>query len=415
MNTVEVDSGQLLENLAELAQIGADPAGGITRLAYTSADLEARNWFTEKARNAGLAISIDPIGNILAVEPSETDKAPVLSGSHLDSVPGGGRFDGALGVVVALEAVRSIRHRRGFQRRRPLGVAVLAAEESSRFGIGCLGSRVIVQDLSKVQLESLLDDQGITLFEALKRIGLDGSRWPEARRSPGWFNEFVEIHIDQANDLLRAGVPLGVITSIAAPTRLRLMVHGEQAHSGATRMHERRDALLGAAEIVLEVEATAKAHADQGIVGTVGILRIHQQSMNMVPGMVELAIDLRGINMPTLGGVVESLTEKSHKIASNRGLRLEISVLQRSQPVQVSEERVARLENACQKVGVKYLRMASRSAHDAMYMSQHGPISMLFVRNLSGVSHSPAENASPEDLVAGASVLATYMASAAQE
>jgi allantoate deiminase/N-carbamoyl-L-amino-acid hydrolase len=410
MVPIQVDGQRLLDHLVELAQIGADPTGGMTRLAYSPTDQQARAWFVSKAEEIGLAVSIDPVGNMLALEPGAGNGLPVLSGSHLDTVRRGGRFDGMLGVAAALEAVRAIRHRPDLPRGRPLGVLVLAAEESTRFGSVCLGSRTIVNDLPADALQTLADANGVTLFEALQQAGLAPERLSEARRKPGWFYEFVEIHVDQADDLVRAGVPVGIITGIAAPTRLWITVEGQQAHSGAALMSERRDALTGAAEIVLTVESTARTLAEREIVGTVGVLRVQPGSMNTVPGLVELGVDIRGIKATTVDQVVEQVKQAADQVAEKRRLTVKVSVVSRARPVQVSQRQIDRLIEACQTAGVEQIRLASRSAHDAMYLGQHGPISMLFVRNPAGISHNPAEEARDEDIIAAGSVLATYLA-----
>jgi beta-ureidopropionase / N-carbamoyl-L-amino-acid hydrolase len=405
--------------LAELAEIGADPTGGVTRLAYSPADLEARSWFIDQARKLDLEVSIDPVGNILAVEPNLGPGPPLLSGSHLDTVPSGGRFDGMLGVTAALAAINAIRTRaevgdRSPAERRPLGVLVLATEESSRFGAGCIGSRSIVRDLRAEDLKTLTDAQGVTLFEALQDAGLAPERLSEAGRAPGWFHQFVEVHIDQAEDLFQAGVPLGIITAIAAPTRLWLRIQGRQAHSGSTPMNVRHDALAGAAEIILAVEAAARARIDQDLVGTVGIIRVQPGSMNTVPGLVELGVDIRGIGETIIEDAVREVTQAARRAAEARGLTVNISVLWRSRPVQIAAESVDALERACREVGASTVRMISRSAHDALYLGQHGPVSMLFVRNPAGISHNPDEDAWDEDIILGASALATYLAWAAR-
>lgn len=413
MKPVKVRGERLLAELAELSRIGAAD-GGVSRLALSPADLEAREWFIGRARAAGLEVSVDPVGNILALEPEGPDP-PLLSGSHLDSVPHGGRFDGALGVVSALEAVRAIREAPQAEGRGRLGTLVLAAEESSRFGAGCLGSRVLVGDESVSRLTELRDPDGVSFPEALNRCGLDAQALPAAIRRPGWFREFVELHIDQAHDLERAGVPIGLITAIAAPTRLWLKIRGQQAHSGAALMTERRDALAGAAQIVLAVEAAARARADRHIVGTVGVLRVRPGSLNMVPGDVEMGIDVRGVDEELVQEAVDEVLASIQRLAAERELDIDVSMPWRSQPVRIAEERVLGLEEACRAVGAEHTRLISRSAHDAMYLARHGPVAMLFVRNAAGVSHSPAESARDEDAVLGASVLATYLAHHARQ
>ncbi len=413
MKTMAINGQRLLSELATLGQIGATPSGGVTRPAYSAAEKAARAWFREQAEKAGLAISIDAVGNALALEKDAGDAPPILSGSHLDTVPNGGRFDGMLGVVSALEAVRAIRRQVGTSNRRPLGVLVLAAEESSRFGAACLGSRALVGDLKPDALQTLSDSEGVTLYQAMQQAALLPEQMATAERNAGWFHEFVELHIDQSDDLFRAQTPVGVITAIAAPTRLRIILNGQQAHSGATLMNHRRDALTGAAEVVLAVEAAARSRIEQEIVGTVGALKVEPGSMNVIPGRVELGVDIRGINAATVQDVVQQITQAAHQAAQKRGLIADVSITSSVQPMPIAPERVTALENACQAVGTAPLRLVSRSAHDALYLGRRGPVSMIFVRNPAGISHNPAEAAWDEDIITGASVLATYLAWAA--
>ncbi len=413
MTLIKIDAKRLLNELAILGQIGADPAGGVTRLAYTPPDLTARSWFIGQAEKAGLTVSIDAAGNVLALEPDAGSTTPILSGSHLDTVPRGGRFDGMLGVIAALESVRAIRRQIGTANRRPLGVLVLAAEESSRFGSGCLGSRMIVQDLQPQSLQTLTDAQGLSLFQAMKQVGLQPDRLQEAGREPGWFHEFVEIHIDQADDLFLESVPVGVVTAIAAPTRLHVTLDGQQAHSGATLMNQRHDALAGAAELILAVEAAATARIEREIVGTVGMLKVEPGSMNVIPGRTEMGIDIRGIDAATVAAVVQQVIESAQELAEKRGLQANICTISHTQPMPIAPQRIAAMETACQTAGVKHMQLVSRSAHDALYLGQHGPVSMLFIRNPGGISHNPAEAAWDKDIITGTTVLATYLAWAA--
>ncbi len=413
MKTITINGQGLLDDLAALGQIGAAPTGGVTRPAYSSKEKEARVWFTRQAKKAGLSVSIDAVGNVLALEKDAGDALPVLSGSHLDTVPNGGRFDGMLGVVSALEAVRAIRRQVGTSNRHPLGVLVPAAEESSRFGAACLGSRALVGELKPDALQTLSDSEGVTLYQAMQQVALLPEQLASAERNAGWFHEFVELHVDQSDDLFRAETPVGVITAIAAPTRLRIILNGQQAHSGATLMNQRRDALTGAAELVLAVEAAARSRIEQEIVGTVGILKIEPGSMNVIPGRAELGVDIRGIDATTVQDVAQQVMQTARQVAQKRGLTADVSITSSVQPMPIAPERVTALENACQAVGTNPIRLVSRSAHDALYLGQHGPVSMLFIRNPAGISHNPAEAAWDEDIITGASVLATYLAWAA--
>ena len=407
---LQIDQQRLLKNLNRLSHIGADPAGGVTRLAYTPADLIARRWFIEQVQAEGLVVESDPIGNILAVEPGE--EPPVLAGSHMDTVRRGGSFDGTLGVLAALEAVQTVRRHSRPPTRRRLGVLMLAAEESTRFGSACLGSRAIVGDLPADSLSTLTDAGGISLGKALQEAGLRPDQFVQTRRAPGWFHEFVELHIDQADDLEQSGHPLGIVTAIAAPTRLWVTISGEQAHSGAALMTDRRDALTGAAEAVLAVEREARAAAQQEIVGTVGVLRVHPGSMNTVPGQVELGVDIRGISRPAIEAVVHRVTESIQEICRRRHLTTDMKLVSTAEPVQIAQDRQRTLQQACETVGANVRPIVSRAAHDAMYLARHGPINMLFIRNQGKISHNPAEYACDEDVGLGAAALAAYLAQA---
>ena len=415
MTQPKINAKRLLDDLTALGRIGAEVDGGVTRLAYSREEQNARTWFIARAQEAGLSTTIDNAGNVLALEPDRGDARPILSGSHLDTVPAGGRFDGMLGVVAALEAVRAIRQQTSAQSRRPLGVLALSAEESSRFGAACLGSRMLAGLLPPAALDNLTDARGISLRTAMHQVGLQPEPMSEISKQPGWFAEFVELHIDQSDDLARAGVPLGVITGIAAPTRLRIVMHGRQAHSGATPMPARRDALAGAAELALAVERAAISRSQQGIVGTVGVFTIAPGAMNVIPGRAELGVDIRGVDYALVQETATEIEEAARTIARRRGLDAEISLISQSQPLRIPAQRVTALMNVCRELGVPAIPMISRAGHDTLYLSHLGPVSMIFVRNPAGVSHNRTELARDEDVIAGASVLAAYLARRAQQ
>lgn len=410
MQKIEINAARLLTDLQQLAQIGCDEAGGLSRLAYTEAEQLARRWFVQQAELIGLKISADAVGNVLALEPDAGSAIPILSGSHLDTVPRGGNFDGMLGVASALAAVAAIREQCGMQGRRPLGVLLLAAEESSRFGSGCLGSRMLIGEIKPTDLQTLADSTGVTLFQAMQHVGLQPDQLETAYKTAGWFHEFVEVHVDQADDLFEADVPIGVVIGIAAPTRLRIIFAGQAAHSGATLMDQRYDALAGAAELILAVEAAARSRVAQEIVATVGILRVEPGAMNVIPGRAEMGVDIRGIDAATVGEVVQEVQVAAQQIAEKRELTATISTISQAQPLPISAERITTLEKACQVSGAATMRMVSRSAHDALYLGRQGAVSMLFIRNPSGISHNPAESAWDADIVLGATALATYLA-----
>ncbi|MCC6904522.1 MAG: Zn-dependent hydrolase [Anaerolineae bacterium] len=406
-----IDTERLLRSIRDLAALGQDQAGGNTRLAYTPPDTEARCWLLDQLAHSGFSVMVDALGDIFALEPGALpDASPLLSGSHIDTVPQGGKYDGALGVLVALEAIRSIMQADPYAgQRHPIALLVTGTEESSRFNLSCMASRLLTGDLDPAVIDSACDADGVTIREALAGAGLPVERLAELRRTPGWFREFIEVHIDQSFDLERAGVPLGVVTGIAAPVRLRVVLEGLAEHSGATPMPPRRDALAGAAEVILAVEHAARSRAERGAVGTVGVINAEPGSINTIPGRVTLGVDLRAAEAALLAELEQEVTQAVYEVASRRALTASIETLSRAVPVTIPEERLTRLEAACEATGAGSIRLVSRAAHDTMYLSQHGPVAMLFVRNPAGISHNPAEAARDEDIVLSARVLAACL------
>src|SRR5215218_9513410 len=289
-----VDAGRIQEWLRAFARIGYSADGGMRRLAFSRGEFRARQLLIHLLERTGLRSRLDGIGNCFGRLPGarEPDAPPILLGSHLDTVPGGGRFDGAVGVVAALEVAATIRER-GIATRHPIEVVSFAGEESSRFGRGTIGSGILAGTWAADEILALRDANGTRLGQVLARLGVTPAAVAASRRAPGDFAAFLELHIEQGRVLEEAGVALGVVEAIAAPCRLRLRLTGRADHSGATPMPLRRDALAGAAEVVLAIERLAAA--SNGVVGTVGTLRVEPGAINVVPGQAELGIDIRAM------------------------------------------------------------------------------------------------------------------------
>lgn len=399
-----VDRQRILTELRAFARIGYSPDGGINRLAFSRADRQARQVLLHRLRSLGLEPRIDAFGNVFGRLPNaaEPDLPPVLVGSHLDTVPGGGRFDGAAGVVAALEVVATIRQH-GIVPRRPIEVVSFTCEESSRFGRGTLGSALVAGTVEPEEILGLRDARGLTMRQVLELVGLRPDALATVRRRPGDYTAYLELHIEQGRVLEETGARLGIVEVIAAPTRLRLELLGRADHSGATPMPLRRDALAGAAEVVLTVERLARA--TPGVVGTVGTIRVEPGAINVVPGRAELGIDIRSSDRATKAAVVEALAREIEEIAGRRGLERSLQILTDEEPVALDPRLVGLLERCAEQRGVQALRMVSGAGHDAMQMAQICPSGMLLVPSRAGISHNRQEWTPPDDIVTGTQVL----------
>ncbi len=395
-----------------LAEFNDDPeAGGITREVYTPTYAAALEWVAERMRDAGLQTRLDAFGNLWGRWEGAEARAPrVVTGSHVDTTLNAGRYDGVVGVLGGIEAVRSLRDA-GFTPRRSLEVVAVAGEEP-RFGTGCIGSRALVGALGPP--EALRDRDGVSLADALRGAGFDPARIAEARLDPATVHAFVELHIEQAAVLETSGDPIGVVTAIAAPHDLRLILRGAATHAGATPMALRRDALAGAAEVMTALERLARESESGTTVGTVGVLRLRPGAINVVPGEVELDVDVRDSDLAAREAVVSGLLGAAREVAERRAVELAVEPIVEDTPVQCADAVVAAAEAACDELGLAYRRMTSGAYHDAMILAAEVPVGMVFVPSSGGVSHHPDEYTAPEQLDAGVQVLAGVLSRLAQ-
>jgi hydantoinase/carbamoylase family amidase len=397
---------RLEETIAELAGFNDDPAaGGITREVYTPTYRAALERVAGWMREAGLATRLDAVGNLFGRwEGIEPDAPLVLTGSHVDTTLNAGRYDGVLGVLGAIEAVHLLRGR-GAAPRRSIELVAWAGEEP-RFGTGCVGSRAAGGHLRREDLDRLRDRDGVSMAEALRGAGLDPDRLPDARIDPATVHALVELHIEQGIVLEEGGESIGVVTAIAAPHDFRLTLRGAATHAGATPMHLRRDALAGAAEAMGELERLARESASGTTVGTVGVLRVRPGAINVVPGEVELDIDVRDSDLAAREQVVAAVIDAARSIAERRGLDVEVTPIVEDVPVACDPRVVEAADAAARELGLPFRRMTSGAYHDAMVMGTRVPIGMIFVPSAGGISHHPDEYTAPADLERGVRVLA---------
>ena len=384
----------LAADLEEVALLGADD-GGVSRFAWTPELARANAWLVDHLTELGLTAEVDPAGNVLG-RWDEGEGGAVLVGSHLDTVPRGGRYDGALGVLAALDVVRRLKAD-GTALRRPLWVVSFNDEEGSRFQTGMLGSRAFVGDLD------LEDWRRRGVADAMAAAGFDFERLPQARTVDD-VGAYLELHIEQGPVLEQEGIDLGVVTAISGLLGFRVRLTGQANHAGTTPMTSRRDALAGAARIALELRDEARARGD--MTANVGILDVQPGGFNVIPGVAEFTVDVRAGEADAYERIERFARELFERVASEEQLALDVSVTHRKKPVPLDPELQDLLESAAAEEGASVRRMPSGAGHDAMILGPHVPAAMLFVPSRAGISHSPDEFTPPEQCDLGASVLA---------
>jgi ureidoglycolate amidohydrolase len=407
-----VDTQRLGEELDTLAALSDAPAPAVTRVVFTETDRRARRYFKERCESAGLTVREDPVGNIFARwDGSSADAPAVASGSHTDAIPNAGRFDGTVGVFGALEAVRALQSA-GFRPRRSIDVVMFTSEEPTRFGIGCLGSRLMSGLLDPDVDDRLRDGEGRTLSEARTAAGFNGPL-SAVRLHEGDYYAFVELHIEQGPILERAGDDIGVVTAIAAPASLRVFVEGQGGHAGAVLMPERHDAFLAAAEIALAVESAATSSGSTDTVATVGVCEVFPGAINSVPSRVRIEIDARDIDLERRDGVLARISAACSEIALRRGVAVRQEPINADPPASCSPDIVKAIASAAAARGFRQRSMISRAYHDSLFMARIAPTAMIFVPCRGGVSHRPDEYSSPEAIGKGVAVLADTLAALA--
>ncbi len=398
--------GRLHARITELATYNDDPrAGGITREIYTRTYSAALERVMAWMREAGLEPRLDAVGNLFGTwAGSEVDAPRVLTGSHVDTTLNAGAYDGVLGVLGAIDAVESL-HAAGFSPRRSIEVVAWAGEEP-RFGTGCIGSRCAAGELTRADLDRLVDRDGVSMASALRLAGFEPDNLSEAIIDPASVHALIELHIEQAIVLETHGEPIGVVEAIAAPHDFRLTFDGAATHAGATPMALRHDALVGAAEVIVAIERIATDSTSGTTVGTVGVVRTRPGAINVVPGTVSLDVDVRDSDARAREAVVGDVVATARAIATARGLTVTVEEIVVDTPVACDPTIIDATTAACDELKLPYRRMISGAYHDAMIMGRRVPVGMIFVPSRGGVSHHPDEYTAPEQLDQGVAVLA---------
>jgi ureidoglycolate amidohydrolase len=407
--TLDIRQDRLIGELEALAGFSDAPAPAVTRIVFSEADRRARAWLKQLCADAGLSVREDAVGNTFARWRGSSPELPaVASGSHIDAIPHSGRYDGTVGVLGALEAIRALQ-RGGIRPRRSIELVLFTSEEPTRFGIGCIGSRLMSGTLSPARAAALRDSHGATLEEVRAAAGFFGPL-DSVALDAGCYHAFVELHIEQGPLLERAGIPLGIVTAIAAPATLRIEIEGEGGHAGGVLMPDRRDAFLAAAEIALAVESAAKATGAIDTVATVGICEIFPGAVNSIPSRVRMTADVRDIDLARRDGVLAAIQSRAETIAAARRTGLRCEILNADAPADASPLVVEALRAAAAEYELPYQSMVSRAYHDSLFMARIAPAGMIFIPCRAGVSHRPDEFATPEDIARGVRVLAAALA-----
>jgi N-carbamoyl-L-amino-acid hydrolase len=396
---LRVDADRIEQRIHALARFGANPQGGVSRLAFGEADIEGRGYIVSLMKEAGLDVRIDAAGNILGWrEGREEGRPPILFGSHIDSVPEGGNYDGDVGVLAAIECAQVLAEN-GVETRHPLEVVVFADEEG-----GLTGSRGMVGGLSAEALE-IVSHSGKTVGEGLRDIGGDPDRLEEAVRGPGDIAAYLELHVEQGSVLDTDGIDIGIVQGIVGIKWWDVTLEGSANHAGTTPMDRRHDALLAAARLITAVNEEVTGVPGRQV-GTVGRIAAEPGAPNVIPGRVVLSLELRDLSMEKIDALYEEIVGRARALEAESGVEITFTPLDVTATAALTDERIRQLiEDSAEDLGLRHVHMPSGAGHDAQEIAGIAPVGMIFVPSVGGVSHAPGELTRPGDMANGANVL----------
>ncbi len=404
-----IDHQRIAGELEQLSTYSEVPAPAVTRIVFSEEDRKAREYVKSLCAAVGLDIREDAVGNTFARWIGSAPDLPAIgTGSHIDAIPSSGRYDGTVGVLGGLEAIRALQQS-GFRPKRSIELLLFTSEEPTRFGIGCLGSRLLSGSLDASSGENLRDKEGRTLNEVRTAAGFRG-QLEDVKTLPGYYVGFIELHIEQGPLLELEDLPIGIVTAIAAPASLRLIITGEGGHAGAVLMPSRHDAFLAAAEIALAVEQAAKSTGSIDTVGTAGVCDVFPGAVNSIPSRVRMELDIRDTNAARRDQVLSAVYAARDEVAARRRVRIQTEIINVDDPARCDPAIVDTLVESCVAHSLKFQKMVSRAYHDSSFVSLFAPTAMVFIPCWKGVSHRPDEFASTDAIANGVLVLAEAMA-----
>jgi N-carbamoyl-L-amino-acid hydrolase len=399
-----IDAARLrnrLERLSYHGRVGATFADGVTRVAYSPADLTARAWIIDEIKQAEIAPRIDAAGNIYARVGGDPKRPAILFGSHIDSVPGGGNFDGDLGTLAALEVLQAVQAAK-IQTRHPLEMVLWAHEESTAFGIGTAASRIVAGDLKAGDMDKVWN--GMKRGDAIRRLAGEPDKIETAVRGKGTWHGYVELHIEQGGTLDKAKVPIGIVEGIVGIHRYDVVIEGFANHAGTTPMGERQDALLAASQLTVAVREVATARQGRQV-GTVGRIEVEPNSPNVIPGRVTMSVEFRDLAEATMKQLGDAVQQRATAIAKNTNTKITFTLASTNPPAMATSGVQDAIGRSAEAAGLKTMRLPSGAGHDAQQIARIAPTGMIFVPSVGGISHSPKELTSWEDCANGANVL----------
>jgi N-carbamoyl-L-amino-acid hydrolase len=396
-----INPDRLRESLEGLSVYGRPEGGtfgnGVSRVGFSDADVAGRNYAMQLMRGFGMEPRVDPAGNIFGSRSgSDQNLKPILFGSHIDSVPSGGNFDGDLGSMSAIEVMRTLKER-GVTTRHPLQMVIWTDEENTFAGSGSAAGVLRPSDFSRVR-------NGISMADGVRKLGGDPTRLAEARLLPGAFRCYLELHIEQGGTLYKANVPIGVVEGIVSIDRYDVEIRGFANHAGTTPMKERHNALLAAAKLIETVQEVVTQEPGRQV-GTVGKLQVFPNAPNVVPGLVKHSIELRDLSAEKIARLGDEIQKRAQEIAKETETEIIVDKVEHDPPAVADPEMQAKIEGAAAGLGLKTMRLPSGAGHDAQMMAKIGPIGMIFVPSVDGISHSPKEFTRWQDCSNGANVL----------
>ena len=371
--SLTIDRDRLLSEIEALASISEAEPPAVTRIVFSPSDLKARAWMKARCEEAGLTVREDAVGNTFARWDGSDPAAPVVgTGSHIDAIPNAGKYDGVVGVLGGLEAIRALRQS-GFRPKHSIELLIFTAEEPTRFGIGCLGSRLLSGTLSADAARKLTDNDGATLDEVRREAGFAGEL-EQVKLPGGYYKAFIELHIEQGPLLERQQIPLGIVTKIAAPASLRVLIEGSGGHAGGVLMPDRHDALCAAAEMILAIESAARTSGAIDTVATVGICDVFPGAVNSIPSRVRLSVDIRDTDLQRRDIVMRTIEAACHSISAKRQVSTHTELLNADSPADCAPAIIEALSQSCRRHELKFLPMVSRAYHDSLFMARIAPV-----------------------------------------
>jgi len=398
-----VNQDRLWQSLQQLSEFGRLPGGGTSRVGFSPEDLAARHWLMEQLRGEGLDVTIDAAANLRARRAGERDDLPaLLFGSHIDTVPSGGNFDGCVGSLSALEVIRSL-NEHSIRTRRPLEFILFSNEEGVHYGRGLFGSRALAGLLELGELDAR-DDQGVSLADWIRRAGGDPDRIAEMTPPPGSLFAYLELHIEQGGILWQRNIPVGIVEGIVGILRFRVTLDGFANHAGTTPMDQRRDALVTASKIILAVRELVTAEPGRQV-GTVGFVNVQPGAPNVIPGRVEFPVELRDLSMEKIRALAERIRARAEEIAKADNVGFTWEPTSAHEPALMNRQVRSQIQKAAEEMRTVTLTLSSGAGHDAQSLARLCPAGMIFIPSKDGISHSPLEYSRPEEIACGAEVL----------